>query len=379
MKDEFNVASLGDADFDYEASYEALVEFLYLAPVGIIKFRPDGVIEMANPAAAQLLMPLATDGDMSDLFQLLSTTISDLRTYVERFESDAGQIFDQLELVVPSTRATLMLDINKIDQRTLMAVIQNVTDLTEARRQAKQETNSQRLLASVFMGINAPVVVVRTDGFILMANTAFLTLVEYDARGIVGLNIDALLPTEHGAEARAALSQQMRAGGCYQIGMQIVSKGGTRSNVLMNSALLRQGDHRQFRVITLLPHTTSESSRTEATQSNVAGSAMAQVQVISLETIKAAIGPDWPFMASRALMLTEDVLRHLVGHGDILKCGKDDSFIIWFREPEPERISMVMQRARNGIRRLFITEFGAKIAGQVNLALQLDARMGIPC
>ena len=104
--------SLDEADFDYEASYEALVEFLYLAPVGIIKFRPDGVIEMANPAAAQLLMPLAADGDMSDLYRLLSGIAPDLRTYVERFEDDAGQIFDQMELVVPSTRTTLMLDIN---------------------------------------------------------------------------------------------------------------------------------------------------------------------------------------------------------------------------------------------------------------------------
>ncbi len=370
--------SLDEADFDYEASYEALVEFLYLAPVGIIKFRPDGVIEMANPAAAQLLMPLAADGDMSDLYRLLSGIAPDLRTYVERFEDDAGQIFDQMELVVPSTRTTLMLDINKIDQRTLMAVIQNVSDLTEARRQAKQETNSQRLLASVFMGINAPVIVVRTDGFILMANTAFQTMVEYDAKGIVGLNIDALLPTEQGADARAAQSQQMRAGGCYQIGMQIVSKSGIRSNVLMNSALLRQGDHKQFRVITLLPHAAPGQSRVASAQSSTSGTGMAQVQVISLDAIKEAIGSDWPFMASRALMLSEELLNYLVGHDDILKRGKDDSFIIWFREPEPDRIAAVMQRARNGIRRLFVTEFGAKIAARVNLASQAEAHLPVP-
>ena len=366
---------LDEAEFDYEASYEALVEFLYLAPVGIIKFRPDGVIEMANPAAAQLLMPLAADGDMSDLYHLLSGIAPDLRTYVDRFESDAGQIFDQMELVLPSSRATLMLDINKIDQRTLMAVIQNVTDLTEARRQAKQETNSQRLLASVFMGINAPVVVVRTDGFILMANTAFQTLVEYDSRGLVGLNIDALLPSEQGPEARAAQSQQMRAGGCYQIEMQIVAKSGQKSNVLMNSALLREGDHKQFRVITLVPNTGSVRSRKDPSQPGTSGAAMAQVQMISLEAFKAAIGLDWSFMASRALALSEDVLKHLLSHNDVLKRGKDDSFIIWFHEPEPERIAAIMQRARNGIRRLFVTEFGAKIATRINAAAQADANV----
>ena len=369
---------IGDDAIDYEASYEALVEFLYLAPVGIIKFRPNGVIEMANPAAAQLLMPLALDGDMSDLYRLLAGIAPDLQTYVDRFEDDAGQIFDQMEMIVASTRATLMLDINKIDPRTLMAVIQNVTDLTEARRQTKRETSSQRLLASVFMGINAPVVVVRIDGFILMANLAFQTLVEYDARGIVGLNIDALLPTEHGADARAAQSQQMRAGGCYEISMQIVSKSGAKTNVLMNSALLREGDHSQFRVITLLPNAISVTSRLHLAQSSLPGAAMAQVQVISLDSIKGAIGSDWPYLASRALMLSEELLKLLIGHADVLKRGKDDSFVIWFRESEPDRIAAVMHRARNGIRRLFVTEFGAKIAARVNIALQAEREHSLP-
>jgi hypothetical protein len=38
---------------------ETLLEFLYLTPVGIVKFRLDGAIDIANPVAAALLMPLA--------------------------------------------------------------------------------------------------------------------------------------------------------------------------------------------------------------------------------------------------------------------------------------------------------------------------------
>ena len=60
-------------------SSEALVEFLYLTPVGIIRFRPDGRVTMANPAAAQLLMPLAADADMSDLYRLFGRLLPDLR------------------------------------------------------------------------------------------------------------------------------------------------------------------------------------------------------------------------------------------------------------------------------------------------------------
>ena len=363
---------LAEEEIDYAASYEALVEFLYLAPVGIIKFKPDGTIEMANPAAAQLLMPLAEDGDMSDLYRLFAHLAPDLRSHVERFQPDAGQIFDQMQMVVENTRLTLMLDVNKIDPRTLMAVIQNVTDLTEARRQVMRETSSQRLLASVFMGITTPVVVVRSDGFILMSNIAFQTLMEYDAKGVVGLNIDALLPPEYSAAARAARSQQMLNGGCYEVGMQVVSKSGKRSNVLMNSALLREDNHQQFRVVTLIPNVTAARTSAAGQAGRAAGAHNAgptQVQVISLAVFKRAIGADWPFLASRAIELSETLLRQLVGKDDIVKVGKDNNFVIWFHSSDAERNASILQRAKVGLRRLFTTEFGSRIAARVEAAL----------
>ena len=209
---------------DYSPAYEALVEFLYLAPVGIIKFRPDGTIEMANPTAAQLLMPLTSDGDLSNLYRLLSGLAPDLRSHVERFQEAAGQIFDQMQLVVPGKRVTLMLDINKINDETLMASLQNITDLTEARRQAVQETESQRMLASVFMRVNVPVVVVRADGFILMVNTALQTLLGYEAKSLVGLNIDVLLPADFTELVRAARAQQLHDGSTYEIETDVLTK-----------------------------------------------------------------------------------------------------------------------------------------------------------
>lgn len=249
-----------EEEFDYAAAYEALVEFLYLAPVGIIKFRPDGTIEMANPTAAQLLMPLADDGDMSDLYKLLKGVAPDLQEHVERYAPTNGQIFDQMQLLVPITQNTLMLDINKIDHRTLMAVIQDITDLTAAKREIVRQTHSQRLLASVFMKINTSVVVVRADGFILMANHAFQALLGYDSKTIAGLNISALLPLDCAGAARAARTQQMLDGGCYALPMEIMSKSGKSFRVMMNSSLLRESDNKHIRVITLRMHSDIETS-----------------------------------------------------------------------------------------------------------------------
>jgi hypothetical protein len=46
---------------------ELLLEFMYLAPVGIVSFRADGTIELMNPAAAQVLMPITQDADLLNL------------------------------------------------------------------------------------------------------------------------------------------------------------------------------------------------------------------------------------------------------------------------------------------------------------------------
>ena len=50
-----------------EEDYEALIQFLYLAPIGLMQTRMDGEILMVNPLCAQLLMPLACDGELSNL------------------------------------------------------------------------------------------------------------------------------------------------------------------------------------------------------------------------------------------------------------------------------------------------------------------------
>ena len=360
---------------DYEASYEALVEFLYLAPVGIIKFRPDGTIEMANPTAAQLLMPLALDGDMSDLYRLLADLAPDLRSHVERFTAPAGQIFDQMQLSIPKTSITLMLDINKIDSNIMMAVVQNISDLTEARRQVLRETESQRLLASVFMRINTPVVVTRSDGFILMANPAFQNLLGYDARSFVGLNIDALLPPDITGAARSARSQQMLDGSAYQVGMQVVAKDGTRSNVIMHSAVLREANERQFRVITMIPEgmigrpVNEDMKSLHSMAGLVSDGSVNQIKVINLAAFKAAVGADWPAIAARGMQMAEQVIKRLLQPSDILKRGKDDSFVIWFADGDRGRNAAVLSRATQGIRRVFTNEFGQKIADRVETAV----------
>ena len=61
------------------AEYEALIQFLYLAPVGLVQLDADGEIAMINPIAAQLLMPHSRNGGLDNLFVALEDVAPDLR------------------------------------------------------------------------------------------------------------------------------------------------------------------------------------------------------------------------------------------------------------------------------------------------------------
>lgn len=52
-----------------DSAYEALIQFLYRAPVALIQLQKDGSIEMLNPMASLLMPPL--DGDLVNFFQVL--------------------------------------------------------------------------------------------------------------------------------------------------------------------------------------------------------------------------------------------------------------------------------------------------------------------
>jgi len=128
------------------SAFEALVEFLYLTPVGIIRFRPDGQIDMANPMAAQLLMPLAADADMTDLYRLFAVIAPDLSERVGAFTALSGTICEQMQLRLPSSRQVLTLGINKINADTLMAVVQDITRAVEQETRIRDDQQRFRAI-----------------------------------------------------------------------------------------------------------------------------------------------------------------------------------------------------------------------------------------
>jgi diguanylate cyclase (GGDEF)-like protein/PAS domain S-box-containing protein len=127
-----------------EAEYEALLQFLYLAPVGLVQIDPDGSVAMMNPLAAQLLMPLSRDGTLDNLFSVLEPVAPELRNLADSFSQPSGMICDalrvQISAGVPGRVDPRMLAVTllRLDAARTMAVLSDVTLAVRRERQLRQ-------------------------------------------------------------------------------------------------------------------------------------------------------------------------------------------------------------------------------------------------
>jgi diguanylate cyclase (GGDEF)-like protein len=127
-------------------AHEALMQFLYQAPIGLVQATLDGEITMINPMSAQLLMPLAPNGDLGNLFDVLQASAPQLRTLAAAAPYPGGEVCDGLRVTLAAASAadgvptTLSLQVKRLDAGTLMC---SVTDVTGALRLERQRVATQ--------------------------------------------------------------------------------------------------------------------------------------------------------------------------------------------------------------------------------------------
>lgn len=126
--------------------HEALIQFLYQSPVGLIQTTADGEITLINPMAAQLLMPLAPEGLLTNLFDVLTPLAPELRDRVLATQGQNGTVCESLRLRLPppdvrtSTRrrrapATLDLRLMRLGPDKLMASVSDVSLVEQEEQQ----------------------------------------------------------------------------------------------------------------------------------------------------------------------------------------------------------------------------------------------------
>ncbi len=118
------------------SEYEKLLQFLYLAPVGIVKFGADGSVSMMNPIATQLLLTVTGGLDISNFLGVLAAVSPDVHAEIVGFSPSNGKLCDQRSIAVLAGGAlvTLSLTVVKIDDATYVASLLDVTAAAEAER-----------------------------------------------------------------------------------------------------------------------------------------------------------------------------------------------------------------------------------------------------
>jgi diguanylate cyclase (GGDEF)-like protein/PAS domain S-box-containing protein len=137
--------SITDAAAPPSAEHEALIQFLYLAPVGLVQATSDGEIGMMNPISAQLLMPLSRDASLTNLFTALENVAPELRHLCSEFTQPSGMVCDGLHIQLNACSSqdkpvpqVLSLSLLKLDASRLMAVLNDVTVQVRRERQLRQ-------------------------------------------------------------------------------------------------------------------------------------------------------------------------------------------------------------------------------------------------
>lgn len=139
---------------DLASDYEALLSFMYLAPVGVVRCDNDGTVDMMNPMAVRLLMPLARGSTMSNIFDTLAPIAPELRHIVRSHTAERGQVCENHRLFANPSRAhpvVLSCAIIKLNTNLLMMVITDVSREVAAERRIRQ---TESWLAGIYTSVN---------------------------------------------------------------------------------------------------------------------------------------------------------------------------------------------------------------------------------
>lgn len=339
----------------------------------LVIFRPeagvDAVIQMANSCFANIIeWPV-------DL--LVGLRLRELRSRVA-LEEDWQKVMDAM-----CTLSPLKLDMKlNICERQIwlgfdLIFMSNTgerasyglligRDITESRRLARQESESQRLLASVFLRTSAPVVIVKSNGVILMSNPAYQQLIGYSAKELTNFDVASLTAPKYAEMAQRAREQQFRDGKTIDLKIETVRKDGVHISVLLTSVLLR--DTQDVRVVTLLPClTTSETSPSitdDYTLKLLETRDIGQLRAVDLTAFKDLFGESWDRIASRANMAAEQIIKRRLAPRDVFS-RSDDGFIIWFDSLDVVKNEDVLEKIVRGVRLRFLEDFGSDKAASI--------------
>lgn len=141
---------------ELEREHEALLDFIYLCPLGILQLDAAGAVEIANPTASQLLLQLAPGMDLSNFFAVMDAVDPELRPLTASLTARSGTVCEarRIDAGRRSAKAALPLVLSvtllKMNPDRLMAVLADVSR-SDAAEQAARAT--ERRLDALLGGV----------------------------------------------------------------------------------------------------------------------------------------------------------------------------------------------------------------------------------
>jgi len=203
-------------------------------------------------------------------------------------------------------------------------------DISKQRRDRRQHSAIQNLLAKVFVTVQTPVAIVDEQGAVVMNNPALDCLLDTIPGSLNGKSaIGFVAPDCRGAVIRLR-EPQIKAGENYRIRTRVLRADGRSIPVELISTIVESDDLKRCRIVTVMPMSEPgvpmQSAAPQPMKTLVAG----RIKLIGLDDVKTALGDRWPVVADRVLRSAEHIITRRCGPHDTWCRTKDSTFIVCF-------------------------------------------------
>lgn len=197
---------------ELEDQVTELLQFLYACPVGLVELSADGTIGLVNPLAMQLLLPLATDGMVSNFFRVIGIYSPEMRHIIAAFERPYGTVCEAHRIFIHAGGKNGVADphvlactLVKLDAHRFIATLTDISkQMIQERRLKQAETWFATLLDSVN---DFAVISLDRNGIIDGVNAAAAKLTGFSQSDMMNSPLDVLDTPENGTNSYSAHEQ----------------------------------------------------------------------------------------------------------------------------------------------------------------------------
>ena len=200
---------------------ESLFELFLLSPIGFVEVDEDGKVEVANPAARQLLAGFTRDWSIGNLFEALGAAAPDLATRARTFDSPRGVVVDSIDLLAPGAQCGLRLFLIKTNENRFVAIVADASSLATTRGYV---TRLEQQLAAIDGAVrDYATFTVDEHGKIDSWSASAARVHQWSASDAIGQSLAICSPTATGGESHVqqTLSLAARNGWCEEEGLRV--------------------------------------------------------------------------------------------------------------------------------------------------------------